>query len=83
MSTAVDQTKAGNYQPRLKVEYFQKIQQQLVEELKLGNIYQAPKLHKIIVGVGLGRAKDDKVLLQTATNTLTKITGQKTSSNPC
>ena len=36
-----------------------------------------PRLEKIVINVGLGRAKDDKKAMEVATNTLTKITGQK------
>ena len=36
-----------------------------------------PRLEKIVVNVGLGRAKDDKRLLEVAANTLRKITGQQ------
>jgi large subunit ribosomal protein L5 len=36
-----------------------------------------PKLEKITLNVGLGKAKDDKKTIEAALNTLTKITGQK------
>ncbi len=63
--------------PRLKTLYQQKYAKELKDELKLKNIHEVPKLEKIIVGAGLGRAKDDKKLLEVATNTLRKITGQQ------
>ena len=62
---------------RLKVLYESQIRKELKDELKLGNINQVPKLEKIVINVGLGRAKDDKKLLEVATNTLRKITGQQ------
>ncbi len=62
--------------PRLKQQYSTKIRVELAKELKV-NINQVPKLRKISVNVGLGKAKDDKKLLQVAENTLAKITGQK------
>jgi large subunit ribosomal protein L5 len=62
---------------RLKRLYEQKYRAELKDELKLKNIYQVPKLEKIVVNVGLGRAKDDKKLLEVADNTLQKVTGQK------
>lgn len=65
------------YQPRLKVAYNEQIAKELKKELKLDNISQAPKLEKIVLNVGLGRAKDDKRLLEVAANTLRKITGQQ------
>lgn len=65
------------YTARLKGQYGDQIAKQLKDEFKLSNIYEAPKLEKIVVGVGLGRAKDDKRLLEVAANTLRKITGQQ------
>jgi large subunit ribosomal protein L5 len=61
---------------RLKDEYKTKYVVELQKELKLKNANQVPKLEKIVVNVGLGKAKDDKKLMEVATNTLTKITGQ-------
>lgn len=68
---------APTYITRLKAEYYQKNAPDLKKELKLENIFEVPKLEKIIVGAGLGRAKDDKRLLEVASNTLRKITGQQ------
>lgn len=61
---------------RLKVQYYTEIRKQLQKELGLQNIEQVPRLEKITVNVGLGRAKDDKKIIEAATNTLRKITGQ-------
>ncbi|MEZ6330984.1 MAG: 50S ribosomal protein L5 [Candidatus Saccharimonadales bacterium] len=62
---------------RLKVQYNTTYRAELRTELGLSNINQVPKLEKIVVNVGLGRAKDDKKLMEIATNTLIRITGQK------
>ncbi len=62
---------------RLRVQYQSTIAKELQKELNLDNIHQVPKLEKIVVNVGLGKAKDDKKILEIATNTITKITGQK------
>ena len=61
--------------PRLKQHYLDSFRAELAKELDL-NVNEVPKLRKISVNVGLGKAKDDKKLLEVATNTLTKITGQ-------
>ncbi|MBI2009071.1 50S ribosomal protein L5 [Candidatus Saccharibacteria bacterium] len=63
--------------PRLKSQYLHSWAKELKEELKLSNTHEAPKLEKIVLNVGLGRAKDDKRLLEVAENTLLKISGQK------
>lgn len=50
---------------------------ELKSELGLKNIHEVPKLEKIVVNIGLGKANDDKRLMEVATNTLRKITGQQ------
>jgi large subunit ribosomal protein L5 len=62
---------------RLRIQYNETISKELVKELGLKNPHEAPKLEKVIVNVGLGKAKDDKKILEVATNTLRKITGQQ------
>ena len=61
---------------RLRVQYNEVIAKDLLKELGLTNAHQVPRLQKIVINVGLGRAKDDKKVLETATNTVRKITGQ-------
>jgi large subunit ribosomal protein L5 len=65
------------YSARLKTEYNLKIAKDLKDELKLKNIQEVQRLEKIIVSAGLGRAKDDKRILEVASNTIRKITGQQ------
>ena len=65
------------YQSRLKSLYNDSIVKELQTELKLKNVYEVPRLEKIVINAGLGRAKDDKRLLEVAANTLRKITGQQ------
>ncbi|HKR81817.1 MAG TPA: 50S ribosomal protein L5 [Candidatus Saccharimonadales bacterium] len=62
---------------RLREQYNTKFAAELKKELELANAHQVPKLEKIVVNVGLGRAKDDKKVIEAATNTLRKITGQE------
>lgn len=63
--------------PRLKVLYNTEVAVALQQELGLSNRQEVPRLEKIVINVGLGRAKDDKKLIEVATNTLRKITGQQ------
>jgi large subunit ribosomal protein L5 len=65
------------YVARLKDLYNTKVAAELQKELGLSNQMLVPRLEKIVVNVGLGRAKDDKKILETASNTLRKITGQE------
>jgi large subunit ribosomal protein L5 len=62
---------------RLKSLYTNQFAGELREELSLANPNSVPKLEKVVINVGLGRAKDDKKLMDAATNTLRKITGQQ------
>ncbi len=62
---------------RLRLLYNTTIAKELVTELGLKNPHQAPKLEKIVINIGLGRAKDEKKIMEVATNTLRKITGQQ------
>ena len=64
------------YQAQMKQSYYQTIRPNLMKELKLKNIHQAPRLEKIILNSGLGRSKSDKRVFETATNTLGRISGQ-------
>jgi large subunit ribosomal protein L5 len=79
MATATKTTKAAMTETgaRLRVQYNDTIAKDLVKELGLKNPHQAPKLEKVIDNIGLGKAKDDKRILEVATNTLRKITGQQ------
>ncbi|MFA5003963.1 MAG: 50S ribosomal protein L5 [Candidatus Saccharimonadales bacterium] len=63
--------------PRLQAEYVSKYVKELQKELGLKNVNEVPKLEKIVLNIGLGRAKDDKKVIETAKNTLRKITGQE------
>jgi large subunit ribosomal protein L5 len=62
---------------RLGVQYKTTLRKELQKELKLKNIHQVPQLEKIVINSGLGKAKDEKKLMEAATNTLRKITGQQ------
>lgn len=77
MASATKAAAQASYQPRLKRQYYDEVARQLKEELSLSNLHEVPRLEKIVINVGLGRAKDDKRLLEVAQNTLIKITGQK------
>lgn len=62
---------------RLRESYNSTGAKELKEQLGLANAHQVPKLEKITLNVGLGKAKDDKKVFEAATNTLRKIAGQQ------
>ena len=63
--------------PRLKVRYDETIRAQLKDELGLANIMQVPRLEKIVINAGVGRATQQASLLEGAQRDLEAITGQK------
>jgi hypothetical protein len=64
-------------QPRLKARYNNTIKQQLAKDLGINNEMQIPKLEKIVINMGVGRATQQPSLLEKAVDDLTSISGQK------
>ncbi len=62
---------------RLQELYDKQYVAELKKELGLANVHQVPKLERIVLNIGLGRAKDDKKHLEVAELTLRKISGQQ------
>jgi large subunit ribosomal protein L5 len=62
---------------RLREQYKTEMVPALKTELGLKNVNQVPKLDKIVINVGLGKAKEDKKTMDAAINTVRKITGQE------
>ena len=73
MSTTTDTATA----PRLKLKYNDDIRGALQTQLELGNSMQVPRLEKIVINMGVGRATQQPSLLEGAVSDLTKISGQK------
>jgi large subunit ribosomal protein L5 len=65
--------------PRLKTKYLNEIKPALKTELGLDNVMQVPALTKIVVNMGVGRATQQRSLMEGAVKDLTIITGQKPS----
>ncbi len=62
---------------RLMERYFSEIQGTLCEQLGVKNKLAIPRLTKVVVSMGLGKAISEKKRLEAATKDLTIITGQK------
>jgi large subunit ribosomal protein L5 len=77
MATATAKAAKQTTTARLRAQYNTKIAAELQKELELTNPHQVPRLEKITLNVGLGKAKDDKKVIEAAKNTLIKITGQR------
>ena len=62
---------------RLKDLYKSKVVEELVKEFKYSNPMAVPRMEKIVVSMGLGKAIQDKKFMELAKKDLTMITGQK------
>ena len=62
---------------RLLEEYNTKIKNDLRSKLGLKNIFEVPKLDKIVLNMGVGEGKDDSKLIDKAVDDLSLISGQK------
>jgi len=63
--------------PRLKTRYESELKPQLQQELGLANVMQVPRVVKIVINMGVGRATQQRTLLDGAVTDLTIISGQK------
>jgi large subunit ribosomal protein L5 len=63
--------------PRLKKRYDAELRSNLRSTLSLGNVMEVPRLEKIVLNMGVGRALEQKSLLEGAVADMTAISGQK------
>ncbi|MCK4662883.1 MAG: 50S ribosomal protein L5 [Bacteroidales bacterium] len=66
-----------DYVPNLNKKYKEEIIPALKKEFNYKSVMQVPKLEKIVINQGVGKAVADKKLIDTATKELTNIAGQK------
>jgi len=63
--------------PRLKERYLSEIRAALQADLGLGNVMEVPRLEKVVLNMGVGRATQQASLIEGAQRDLEIITGQK------
>lgn len=63
--------------PRLKERYTSELRSRLKDELELGNVMEVPRLVKIVLNAGVGRATAQPSLIEGAQRDLDKVSGQK------
>jgi large subunit ribosomal protein L5 len=66
-----------DFTPNLKKKYIEEIIPSLQKEFGYKSIMQVPKLEKIVINQGVGKAVADKKLLDIAVKEVTDIAGQK------
>ncbi|MBO6936564.1 MAG: 50S ribosomal protein L5 [Deltaproteobacteria bacterium] len=67
----------AEYVPRLKKKYRDEVIAQLMKEFQYSNPMQVPTLKKIVMNMGLGEAVANAKIIESATDELGRIAGQK------
>ena len=62
---------------RLKETYQNEIVDAMIKKFGYKNIMEVPKLDKVVINMGVGEAKENKKVLESAVADLEKIAGQK------
>ncbi|SFU29813.1 large subunit ribosomal protein L5 [Clostridium sp. DSM 8431] len=62
---------------RLQEKYEKEIIPAMIEKFGYKNIMEVPRLEKIVINMGVGEAKENQKVLESAVNDLTIIAGQK------
>ena len=63
--------------PRLQEVYNEQVIPKMMEKFGYKNIMEVPKLEKIVINMGVGKAKENAKILESAVSDLTIIAGQK------
>src|ERR1700692_1925252 len=75
---APDQARhSAKHRPRLRSRFEKEVAPALLKELELKNVMAVPRLHKIVVNMGVGEATQNAKIMDPASNELGQITGQK------
>src|SRR5579863_316353 len=75
---APDQARhSAKERPRLRTRFDKEVAPALLKELDLKNPMAVPRLHKIVVNMGVGEATQNSKILDPAVSELTQITGQR------
>jgi large subunit ribosomal protein L5 len=67
----------GTVPPRLRERFRTAVVPALMKERGYANVFEVPRLEKVVVNMGLGEARDNVKVLDTAVADLQAITGQK------
>jgi large subunit ribosomal protein L5 len=66
-----------SYTPNLKTKYTEVVIPQMQAKFAYGNVMEIPKLEKICLNQGVGIAVNDKKLIDSAIDEMSRISGQK------
>ncbi len=62
---------------RLKDKYQNEVVSSLTEQFNYSNVMEVPKVEKVVINIGVGEAKDNPKVLESAVRDLTTIAGQR------
>ena len=62
---------------RLRETYKNTVFQALMDQFKYGNVMKVPKLEKVTINMGLGEAKENAKIMESAVEEIGLITGQR------
>ena len=65
------------YVPRLKTKYNDEVKQLMQDKFQYKNVMEVPKLVKITINMGLGEAKDNAKVIESAVEEIALISGQR------
>lgn len=63
--------------PRLQEKYLNEVVPAMMEKFSYKNVMEVPRLEKIVINMGVGEAKDNAKILESAVAELQLIAGQK------
>ncbi|MEN0003698.1 MAG: 50S ribosomal protein L5 [Bacteroidota bacterium] len=66
-----------SYIPRLRTKYKEEVAPALFEQFQYSSVMQVPRIEKICINQGVGKATQDKKLVENALQEMTIIAGQK------
>lgn len=69
--------KSNGYRPNLLVRYFETVVPALKKKLGYTNTFEVPRIEKISLNMGLGKAKEEPAALEHALSDMATIAGQK------
>ncbi len=61
----------------LKDKYVKEVRNEMMKKFEYDNIWEVPRLEKVVINMGVGEAKENPKLLDAAVRDLSVITGQK------
>jgi large subunit ribosomal protein L5 len=77
VSPRARKAETNGYAPRLKERYDSEVRARLKDELGLSSVMQVPRVKKITLNMGVGEAKTEAKVLDSAIEELTTIAGQR------